>query len=140
MSKIYNFGFASLDTTHLSLLTKLSVLPQAEVVSHDSILPVMHKDIRPEEIRVILTELLDKFVFTDDDYVILSGAPDIMYYIVDYFLIKEDIPIPRFLVPVGTRGRGKFCLSGFRELVADPEYRTCTPLFIFDNSITKKRR
>lgn len=114
---IYNLSFFDLSDEYLRALREVEELPQAWIdsVRRSTYLPIISSKATPEEVFHIIQGVVTFLApFDDEDFVILSGTPDVVFYL--GVLIGTSNPLTRIICPLGSSTKQGFRISGFRQI------------------------
>jgi len=113
--QVYNISFGQLTDEYVEILHKMGLLRDGGEVHRDTLLPMIDRTDSPESVRDEIRNCIKDSGVKSEDAVILSGHPDVVYYII------EALPVPKPLIlsPLGRTVRGKFRIQGFREIIVE---------------------
>lgn len=118
--KIFNLGFMPVTYDHIETLSRAG-FRNLNSSKLDNLLPVISANESPETVKYIVTTTVCELEISDGDIFIVSGIPDVGYYVVQALVDRiQELElnfVPLILVPLGRHIDGTFRVSGFRQVI-----------------------
>ena len=113
--RLYNLGFMPVTDVHISFLNSAGL--SVSLGDKKNQLPMISTSEESGTVKFMVTETVNNIDVKESDIYIISGIPDVGYYVIEALLARiKGKFIPMILIPLGRHIGGSFKVLGFRQI------------------------